>query len=272
MHRMKALTFSLKKTLGLLVCILELSIFTPHNLVVSTYKFNIMEVKKSQKANLELKKGVFFEVGLTLALALLLLAFEWKSSTEEVEQFQTVAEEQIEEEIIPITQQMMKPPPPPPPAPKLTDLIEIVEDDTMIDEDLEILDAEDDSENTEVTDYDADMFGDYEGEATGDTEIFMVVEDMPGFPGGNVQQWISKHVKYPVLAMENGIQGKVYVQFVIEKDGSITDVKVVRGVDSSLDKEAVRVVKSMPKWKPGKQRGKPVRVSFTLPINFQLAN
>ena len=123
-----------------------------------------MEVKKSQKANLELKKGVFFEVGLTLALALLLLAFEWKSSTEEVEQFQTVAEEQIEEEIIPITQQMMKPPPPPPPAPKLTDLIEIVEDDTMIDEDLEILDAEDDSENTEVTtDYDADMFGDYEG-------------------------------------------------------------------------------------------------------------
>ena len=111
-----------------------------------------------------------------------------------------------------------------------------------------------------------------EGEATGDTEIFMVVEDMPGFPGGNVQQWISKHVKYPVLAMENGIQGKVYVQFVIEKDGSITDVKVVRGGDSSLDKEAVRVVKSMPKWKPGKQRGKPVRVSFTLPINFQLAN
>ena len=96
MHRMKALTFSLKKTLGLLVCILELSIFTPHNLVVNTYKFNIMEVKKSQKANLELKKGVFFEVGLTLALALLLLAFEWKSSTEEVEQFQTVAEEQIE--------------------------------------------------------------------------------------------------------------------------------------------------------------------------------
>ena len=231
-----------------------------------------MEVKKSQKANLELKKGVFFEIGLTLSLAALLVAFEWKSSTEEVEQFQTVAEEQIEEEIIPITQQMMKPPPPPPPAPKLTDLIEIVEDDTMIDEDLEILDAEDDSENTEVSEFDSDMFGDYGDESIGDSEIFMVVEDMPGFPGGNVQQWISKHVKYPVLAMENGIQGKVYVQFVIERDGSVSNVKVVRGVDSSLDKEAVRVVKSMPKWKPGKQRGKPVRVSFTLPINFQLAN
>ena len=231
-----------------------------------------MEIKKSPKADLEGKKGIFFEIGLVLALGALLSAFSFKMETKKEEVFVMPPEEPVEEEIIPITQSMMKPPPPPPPAPKLTDLIEIVEDDTMIDEDLEILDAEDDSENTEVTDYDADMFGDYEGEATGDTEIFMVVEDMPGFPGGNVQQWISKHVKYPVLAMENGIQGKVYVQFVIEKDGSITDVKVVRGVDSSLDKEAVRVVKSMPKWKPGKQRGKPVRVSFTLPINFQLAN
>ena len=95
---------------------------------------------------------------------------------------------------------------------------------------------------------------------------------MPSFPGGNVQKWIAKNVKYPVLAMENGIQGKVYIQFVIERDGSITDVKVLRGVDASLDKEAVRVVKAMPKWKPGKQRGKPVRVSYTLPINFQLSN
>ena len=102
--------------------------------------------------------------------------------------------------------------------------------------------------------------------------ILEVVEDMPSFPGGNVSKWIAKNVKYPVLAMENGIQGKVFIQFVIERDGSITDVKVVRGVDASLDKEAVRVVQSMPKWKPGKQRGKPVRVAYTLPINFQLSN
>lgn len=229
-----------------------------------------MEIKKSPKADLEGKKGIFFEIGLTLALAILLVAFEWKSSTGEVGQFQTVAEEQIEEEIIPITQQMMKPPPPPPPAPKLTDLIDIVEDDTNIDEELEIEDAEDQSENKEVQN--ASDFGDYEGEDTGETELFVVVEDMPQFPGGKVQQWIAKNVKYPVLAMENGIQGKVYIQFVIEKDGSITDVKVLRGVDASLDKEAVRVVQSMPKWKPGKQRGKPVRVSYTLPINFQLSN
>lgn len=230
-----------------------------------------MEVKKSQKADLEGKKGVFFEIGLTLALAILLFAFEWKSSSEEVSQFQTVAEEQIEEEIIPITQQMLKPPPPPPPAPKLTDLIDIVEDDTQIDEELEIQDVDDTSENTDAP-TDVDDFGTYGDEDTGDTEVFVVVEDMPSFPGGNVQKWIAKNVKYPVLAMENGIQGKVYIQFVIERDGSITDVKVLRGVDASLDKEAVRVVKAMPKWKPGKQRGKPVRVSYTLPINFQLSN
>ena len=228
-----------------------------------------MEIKKSPKADLEGKKGIFFEIGLTLALAILLFAFEWKSSTAEVNAFQTVAEVEIEEEIIPITQQMMKPPPPPPPAPKLTDLIDIVEDDTNIDEELEIQDAEDDSENQEVPD--VTDFGDYEGEDTGEAQIFQVVEDMPAFPG-NVTKWISKNVIYPVLAMENGIQGKVFVQFVIEKDGSITDVKVSRGVDASLDKEAVRVVKAMPKWKPGKQRGKPVRVSYTLPIFFQLAN
>ncbi len=228
-----------------------------------------MEIKKSPKADLEGKKGIFFEIGLTLALAVLLFAFEWKSSTAEVNAFQTVAEAEIEEEIIPITQQMMKPPPPPPPAPKLTDLIDIVEDDTNIDEELEIQDAEDDSENQEVPD--VTDFGDYEGEDTGEAQIFQVVEDMPAFPG-NVTKWIAKNVKYPVLAMENGIQGKVYIQFVIEKDGSITDVKVVRGVDASLDKEALRVVKAMPKWKPGKQRGKPVRVSYTLPIFFQLAN
>mgnify|MGYP001070737610 CR=1 FL=1 len=229
-----------------------------------------MEIKKSAKADLEGKKGVFFEIGLTLALAILLFAFEWKSSSEEVGQFQSVADEPIEEEIIPITQQMLKPPPPPPPAPKLTDLIDIVEDDTQIDDDLQIQDAEDDSENVDAPSL--DDFGDDWGDDSGESEVFVVVENMPSFPGGNVQKWISKNVKYPVLAMENGIQGKVFVQFVIERDGSITDVKVVRGVDSSLDKEAIRVVKAMPKWTPGKQRGKAVRVSFTLPINFQLSN
>ena len=128
-----------------------------------------MEIKKSPKADLEGKKGVFFEIGLTLALAVLLFAFEWKSSTEQVTPFQTPAEEQIEDEIIPITQQMLKPPPPPPPAPKLTDLIDIVEDDTNIDDDLEILDAEDQSEN-QVIENVAD-FGEYGEENTGESVV-----------------------------------------------------------------------------------------------------
>ena len=229
-----------------------------------------MEIKKSPKADLEGKKGLFFEIGLALALAVLLFAFEWKSSTEEISQFQTVAEEQIEDEIIPITQQMVKPPPPPPAAPKLSDLLNIVEDESSIDEELEIEDADDESDNTEIQDI--SDFGDYDGEDTGEENIFMVVEDMPQFPGGNVTKWIAKNVKYPQLAQENGIQGKVFIKFVIEKDGSITDVQVSRGVDASLDREAVRVIKAMPKWKPGKQRGKAVRVSYTLPINFQLSS
>ena len=162
------------------------------------------------------------------------------------------------------------PPPPPPPAPKLTDLIEIVEDELSIDEELEIDDVEADVENKSNYnfDYDGDSWG--EEESDGEADIFQVVEDMPQFPGGSVQKWIAKNVKYPMIAQENNIQGKVFVQFVIEKDGSVSDVKVARSVDPSLDKEAIRVVKAMPKWKPGKQRGKPVRVSYTVPINFQL--
>lgn len=229
-----------------------------------------MEIKKSPKADLEGKKGLFFEIGLALALAVLLFAFEWKSSAREVSTFQTVPEEQVEEEIIPITQQMLKPPPPPPPAPKLTDLMEIVDDASTIDEDLEILDAEDDSENKPVEN--PSDFGEYGDEETGDDDIFQIVEDVPTFPFGDVSKWIAKNVKYPQIAAENNIQGKVFMNFVIEKDGSITDVKVLRGVDPALDKEAIRVIKSMPKWKPGKQRGKPVRVSFNLPITFTLIN
>lgn len=229
-----------------------------------------MEIKKAPKADLEEKKGLFFEIGLVLALAILLFAFEWKSSAGEVSTFQTVPEEQVEEEIIPITQQMLKPPPPPPPAPKLTDLMEIVDDASTIDEDLEILDAEDESENKPVENP-AD-FGEYGDEETGDDDIFQIVEDVPVFPFGDVSQWIAKRLKYPPVAAENNIQGKVFMSFVIEKDGSITDVKVTRGVDPSLDQEAIRVVKSMPKWKPGKQRGKAVRCAFNLPITFQLTN
>ena len=103
-----------------------------------------------------------------------------------------------------------------------------------------------------------------------DTKIFDVVEQMPSFPGGNVMAWLSQNLKYPVIAAENGVQGRVVVQFVVEKDGSVTDVHAVKKVDPSLDKEAERVVKSMPKWIPGKQNGSAVRVKYTVPVTFRL--
>ena len=127
-------------------------------------------------------------------------------------------------------------------------------------------DAEDEAENTVV---DVTQFEDFGEEDTGEAQIFQVVETMPTFKG-NMNKWLKDNVKYPILAQENGISGRVFVAFVVEVDGSITDVKVARSVDPSLDKEAVRVVKAMPKWNPGKQRNKPVRVAFTVPINFTL--
>ncbi|MDE6171875.1 MAG: energy transducer TonB, partial [Bacteroides sp.] len=104
-------------------------------------------------------------------------------------------------------------------------------------------------------------------------EIFEVVEQMPEFPNGGLQglmQFLSKNIKYPTIAQENGTQGRVTVQFVVNKDGSIVDAKVIRGVDPYLDKEALRVIGTMPKWKPGMQRGKPVRVKYTVPVMFRL--
>ena len=227
-----------------------------------------MEIKKAPKVDLEKKKGIFFEIGLVLALGILLYAFEWKTETKKTQDMQGSETEQVEEEIIPVTTQNTPPPPPPPPAPKLTDLINIVDNDQDIDDELEIEDAEDATENTVV---DVTQFDDFGEEDTGEAQIFQVVETMPSFKG-NMNKWLKDNVKYPVLAQENGISGRVFVAFVVETDGSITDVKVARSVDPSLDKEAVRVVKSMPKWNPGKQRNKPVRVAFTVPINFTLSN
>ncbi len=227
-----------------------------------------MEIKKAPKVDLERKKGIFFEIGLVLALGILLYAFEWKTETKKTQDMQGPEVEQVEEEIIPVTTQNTPPPPPPPPAPKLTDLINIVDNDTEIDDELEITDAEDETENTVV---DVTQFEDFGEEDTGEAQIFQVVETMPSF-NGNMNKWLKDNLKYPILAQENGISGRVFVAFVVERDGSITDVKVARSVDPSLDKEAVRVVKSMPKWNPGKQRNKPVRVAFTVPINFTLSN
>lgn len=223
-----------------------------------------MEIKKSPKASLEDKKSLFVMMGLIMVLSLLYIGFEWTESEVKVyDSFDTslLAEEEIE---IVQTQQEL-PPPPPPPVPDVVEVINIVEDDVIV-ESVEI--TTEDDKNKEVV-IQAPVAAPIEEE---DNVVFQVVETMPSFPGGDASlfKFLGENVKYPVIAQENGIQGRVICQFVVNKDGSIVDVEVVRPVDPSLDKEAIRVIKSMPKWSPGKQRGKSVRVKYTLPVNFKL--
>ena len=216
-----------------------------------------MEPKKNPDISLEKKKGLFFQIGLVITLVIVLGAFEWKTYDKVAYNLGQLNLDDLEEEIIPITKQEVKPPPPPPPPPEI---IEIVEDDVEIEDEIEIEDTESD-EDVEI-----------EIEEEDDEEFFMVVENMPEFPGGDLglMKYIQKNVKYPAIAKEYNITGKVYVSFIVDKSGSVTNVKIVRGVDKNLDAEAMRVVKSLPKYKPGKQRGKSVRVMFTIPINFTL--
>ena len=216
-----------------------------------------MKPKKNPDISLENKKGLFFQIGLIIALIIVLGAFEWKSYEKVDYNLGQLNLEDLEEEIIPITKQEIKPPPPPPPPPEV---IEIVEDEVEIEEELEIEDTESDEDIA------------IEIEEESDDEFFMVVENMPEFPGGDLglMKYIQRNVKYPPIAKEYNITGKVYVSFIVDKSGSVTNVKIVRGVDKTLDAEALRVVKSLPKYKPGKQRGKAVRVMFTIPINFTL--
>ena len=229
-----------------------------------------MEVKKSQKADLEGKKGLFTEIGLALALGATLGAFEWSSSDAKVEVYEVTQEAVAEDELPPITtMEELKTPPPPPPPPQAVDELVIVDDDTEIAEEFELQDTEAD-ENSVVEFREPEPVVEEEPEET--NEVFLIVEQMPVFPGGDeaLRKFLAQEVKYPVIAQENGISGRVYVKFVINQNGEVSDVQVARPLDPNLDKEAVRVVKSMPKWAPGKQRGKAVRVSYTVPINFVL--
>ena len=214
-----------------------------------------MEPKKNPEISLEKKKGLFFQIGLVVTLVIVLGAFEWKSYEKVDYNLGQLNLDDLEEEIIPITRQEITPPPPPPP-----EVIVIVEDIVEIVDEAKI-------ETTE-----SDEMVAIEIEEESDEEFFMVVENMPEFPGGDagLMKYIQKNVKYPPIAKEYNITGKVFVSFIVDKSGSVSDVKIARGVDKSLDAEALRVVKSLPKYKPGKQRGKAVRVMFTIPINFTL--
>ncbi|MBN2237098.1 MAG: energy transducer TonB [Bacteroidales bacterium] len=223
-----------------------------------------MEQKKSNKANLENKRTVFLEIGFVIALALVFFAFEYKSYDKvEYANIERVVDD-IQEEIIPITEQKVKPPPPKPP-PQVT-IINVVEDDVEVENDIDIDIEFDEDEAMQEFEFVQ------EEEEIEEQQIFLVVENMPEFPGGEaaMYKFIGKNIEYPRMAKESGISGRVFVTFVVERDGSVTDVKVLRGIGGGCDEEAIRVIQAMPKWNAGKQRGKPVRVQYRMPIKFTL--
>ena len=228
-----------------------------------------MEIKKSDKANLENKKLLFVEIGLVVALGITLFAFEWTSKETKVSTLEDTTEVLIEEEIIPITQDTPPPPPAAPKIPVLSDQIDIVDDEIELEDDL-FMNLEDDASlGVEIMDYIEVEEEEVEEEAI----PFQLVEEKPSFQGGDANQfskWVNQRLVYPEIAKENGVQGRVTLQFTVEKDGTVTKVKVLRGVAPSLDKEAVRVVSMSPKWKPGKQRDRAVPVTYTFPGIFQL--
>ena len=228
-----------------------------------------MEVKKSPKADLEKGKTMGILMGMIVGLAVLFVGFEWSDREITIVQDQGVADIIAEEEVEITRPEDTPPPPPPPPAPAVAEVLTVVEDDVKLD-DVEIVSSEDDAASAQVEAYTPPAVVEEEEESS--QQIFTVVETMPQFPGGDAAllQFLAKSIKYPVIAQENGIQGRVICAFVVNRDGSIVDAEVLRGVDPSLDKEALRVIGTMPKWTPGKQRGKPVRVKYTVPITFRL--
>ena len=227
-----------------------------------------MEIKKTPKADLENKKSTWLLVGYVIVLAFMFIAFEWTKRDIKIDTSQAITDLVFEEEIIPITEQPEQAAPPPPPAaPPIAETLTIVEDDADVEETTIATSAET-NQAVEIKYVPVAV----EEEEPEEQTIFEVVENMPDFPGGQaaLMQYLAKNIKYPTIAQENGTQGRVIVQFVVNRDGSIVDAKVVRSVDPYLDKEALRVINTMPKWKPGMQRGKPVRVKFTVPVMFRL--
>ncbi len=222
--------------------------------------------KKTIKANLENKKFIFSEIGLIIALSITLFAFEWKSYDKIELDLGGQLVVAIDEDIM-INTQQVEPPPPPPPQQQTT-VLNIVEDNVDVENDLEI-DAEAD-QDTKIDEY---IPIDDDETNVEELEIFTVVEEAPSFPGGDESRikYLQNNIKYPEMARESGIQGTVYVTFVVEIHGTVTKVKILRGIGGGCDEEAIRVIKAMPKWHAGKQRGKPVRVQFNMPIKFTLA-
>ena len=233
-----------------------------------------MQLKKTPKADLTKNSSLYFAIGLASVLLFSWVAIEWKTYEKSAFDYEALNVDDEDDEEVPITEQIKTPPPPPPPPPA-PEVIEIVEDEEDIEETVIESTETDQEEIVEIV----DVVDDFE-----DVDVpFAVIEDVPLFPGCErvakserrkcFQEQINKHIRknfrYPEIAQEMGVQGRVYVNFIISKDGSITNIRM-RGPDKNLEKEAKRIISKLPKMTPGKQRGRPVRVPFSIPISFRL--
>lgn len=233
-----------------------------------------MQPKKNEKVDLTKNSSLYFVIGLSFILLVSWQAIEWKTY-KKTYGYEALNVEDDDDEEIPITEQIKTPPPPPPPPPPAPEVIEIVEDEEEVEETV--------IESTETDEEEIVEIVEVEEEEVDIDVPFAVIEDVPIFPGCErvkkserrncFQERMNKHIRknfrYPEIAQEMGIQGRVYVNFIISKDGSITNIRM-RGPDKNLEAEAQRIISKLPKMIPGKQRGRPVRVPFSIPITFRL--
>lgn len=227
-----------------------------------------MEIKKTPKADLQNKRTLFLEIGLVVSLALVILAFWYTPKEHKIEKLdlQTAI---VEEEITEITRQDQKPPEQPKKVEVkvIADLLQVVTNDTKITTEVDFAEFDDNTDFIQTVEV--------KEEVVEEDQPFLIAETMPSFQGGGLEAfraWVQENVRFPQIALENGIQGRVTLSFVIEKDGRLTNIQVLQSPDRSLSDEAVRVLSKSPKWSPGKQRNQVVRVKYTLPVDFRVAN
>ncbi|MDF9801040.1 protein TonB [Catalinimonas alkaloidigena] len=230
-----------------------------------------MELKKNPKYDIYRQSGLFFSIGLVVSMLMVTALFEWKTyDHENLPQLTNTVDDQYEEvlDIPPTTQ----PPPPPPQQVYMPNIVEVPDEEVII-TDLDInLDIEI-KESTVIEEYDYSLYVEEAPEEEEVEEIFLIVEEFPEPEGGmeSFYKYVAENLKYPKFASFNGISGKVYVQFVIDKEGNVTDVSIIKGIGGGCDEEALRIVKESPsRWEAGKQRGVPVKVRMVLPITFKI--
>lgn len=225
-----------------------------------------MDAQTNWRNKLEKNKGIFFKTGLSISMILVLLAFEYKVSERSITDLPPQMDVYIDDEMIEIT---IPEPPAPPPAPDMQEIT--IVPDNELDEDYEFQIDVDLTGDVAIDDFSPVKFV-KEEDLIDEKEVFVSPEIMPEFPGGikALYEHLANNLRYPSAARETGIQGRVYVSFVIEKDGSVSNVKVMRGIGGGCDQEAVRVIESLPRWHPGQMGTRPVRVSYSLPVFFKL--